>query len=120
MTVTILNIHIVFGTLSVLVGLLCLAVQKRREPHTTLGEIYHLLVLVAVLSGTVLALDPVNPGLLVIGLLTYSFTLVAYISVKRRPRRWLYLHAPCQIASVFFDSDRSRLTVLSRKLKVPC
>ncbi len=101
MTMT-LATHIAFGTGSVLLGLICLAVQKVRGPHSVLGEFYHLTTLVAVASGFLLALDPIDPALIAIAVLTYAFTLGAYISAKRRFRRWLYIHAPCMLLSVFF------------------
>lgn len=104
------TIHIVFGAASVIVGLLCLLVHKVRGPHTLLGESYHLTTLVTTGSGLVLAFDPFDPALLVIAGLTYLFAGIAYLSAKRRFRRWLVVHAPCMLISVFFLVEAAFIT----------
>ncbi len=89
-----LSVHIAAGTTGLVLGPLAMAMQKRRGPHTRLGEAYHWVVLAVCLSAAALAI--VDWGriwwFLPIAAFSYANALVGYVAAKRRRPGWLRWH----------------------------
>jgi hypothetical protein len=90
----ILLAHIALGFIGLVVGPVLMFSRKTAGLHTKLGEFYHWLMLGICASAAALALLDWEHlwGFLWIGLGSYAFAFLGYISAKLRWRKWLVLH----------------------------
>ena len=91
---TILIAHIAMGFVGLVVGPILIFSRKTAGLHTRLGEFYHWVMLGICASAAALALldwEHLWPFLW-IGLGSYAFAFLGYISAKLRWRNWLAPH----------------------------
>lgn len=91
---TILLAHIAMGIVGLVVGPVLMFSRKTDGIHTKLGEFYHWVMLGICASAAALALLDWEQlwGFLWIGLGSYAFAFLGYISGKLRWRKWLIPH----------------------------
>ena len=90
----ILLIHIIAGSMCLLLGLLAGFARKLKGLHTIAGEFYHGFYVVVFLTSVTMAILHWKDSsyLLYIGLFSYSLAITGYIAAKRKRRGWLRLH----------------------------
>lgn len=90
----VLLIHIVCGAGGIILGPVAMNAQKRRGLHTRVGEIYHWLFVVILLTTIVLSLMNWQRFwfLLPVGIGSYGFALLGYAAAKLRWKNWLAFH----------------------------
>jgi hypothetical protein len=89
-----LPLHIVFGSLGILLGPIIMLSKKQRGIHTRLGEIYHWNMLAICLTAIVLAIlewDRLG-WFFYVALFSYSFAFMGYVSGKIRWKSWIFYH----------------------------
>lgn len=89
-----LLIHIFAGAVSLISGGGAMFSRNRREMHTKWGEIYHgayLFVFVTSLTMAIMNWES-SAYLFFIGLFSYSFAFIGYLSIKKKWRNWLSSH----------------------------
>lgn len=89
-----LTLHIMSGTLCLIVGLLAAFSKKRRGRHTFFGEIYHGSYAVVFISAVATAVMhwQQDAYLFFIALFSYGLALFGYLARKRRWHNWLAKH----------------------------
>ncbi|MGH6628358.1 MAG: hypothetical protein ACREB3_01345, partial [Burkholderiales bacterium] len=90
----VLTIHILCGSGGIVLGPIIMQARKLPGWHTRLGEIYHWLFLVIFLSASALSLLEWQRlwWLLPVGIGSYAFALLGYVSAKLRWQNWLKFH----------------------------
>jgi len=94
-------LHIVFGSICLLVGLVAALSKKRRGWHTFLGELYHgsyVLVFISAIVTSIIHWEE-SAYLFYIALFSYGLALFGYIARKRRSQNWLPKHIAGMIGS---------------------
>lgn len=89
-----LTLHIISGTLCLLVGLAAAFSKKQRGRHTFFGEIYHGSYVVVFISAVVTSIMHWEQDaiLFFIALFSYGLALMGYLARKKRPHNWLVKH----------------------------
>lgn len=89
-----LTLHIVSGSLCLLVGLIAICSKKQHGQHTILGELYHGSYVIVFLSAIATALMhwPEDAFLFFIAIFSYGLALSGYLARKRKPLNWLPKH----------------------------
>ncbi|KFN03635.1 DUF2306 domain-containing protein [Bacillus clarus] len=89
-----LAIHILFGTICLISGIVAMYAPKRKGKHTEWGEIYHASYVVIFLTAVILSIlhwDEIA-FLFYIAIISYSFALYGYLARKKRWNNWLQHH----------------------------
>jgi hypothetical protein len=93
----VLSVHVSAGVAGLVLGPIAMFSGKRRGRHTRAGAAYHWVFLALFLSSAVLAvMRPELWWLGLVGLFSYSFALLGYLSARRRWREWLQWHVAGQ------------------------
>ncbi|CAM3103158.1 DUF2306 domain-containing protein [Filibacter tadaridae] len=89
-----LTLHITFGTLCLIVGLIAAFSKKQRGWHTFLGELYHGSYVVVFISAVVTSVMHWQESayLFFIAFFSYGLALYGYQARKRRSHNWLPKH----------------------------
>ncbi len=97
----VLGIHIACGTGGILLGPVVMQAAKRPGTHTKFGAIYHWLFLAIFITTVILCLMNWQTfwWLLPVGVGSYAFALLGYLSAKIRWTNWLIFHITGQGAS---------------------
>jgi hypothetical protein len=90
----VLAVHITLGALGLVLGAVALSARKRRGQHTTVGEVYHWIMLSVCVTAVVVAvLDWQRLWWFVfIATGSYAFALLGYVAAKWRWSGWLRVH----------------------------
>lgn len=90
----VLAFHIACGAGGIILGPIIMRARKMPGVHTQLGEIYHWLFLAIFLSAAALSFMNWERlwWLLPVGVFSYAFALLGYLSAKLRWKNWLYFH----------------------------
>lgn len=90
----VLVIHIACGAGGIILGPIAMRARKMRGWHTRLGEIYHWLFLIIFLTTGALSFMDWQRlwWLLPVGIFSYAFALLGYVSAKLRWKNWLPFH----------------------------
>jgi hypothetical protein len=90
----VLAVHILTGTLGLLLGPLAMRAPKRRGRHTRVGGIYHWNMLLVAVSATALSLLAWSEiwWFTPIAIFSYANALLGYLAVKIRWKGWLPHH----------------------------
>jgi hypothetical protein len=101
---TFVVIHIIIALVSVVSGLLAMLNEKTSRAHTRFGRIYYWSILAAFVTILILSAMrwPHNTHLLVIGLLTISFTYAGRTIAKGKRKNWSRRHTICMGFSYVF------------------
>jgi hypothetical protein len=93
-----LAVHIVAGSLGLVLGPVLFAARKARGLHTVGGELYHWTFLVLFLSAVGLAVLNWEQvwWLGLVGAFSYAFALHGYLAAKRRRPGWIAPHVAGQ------------------------
>lgn len=89
-----LVLHIVAGSICLLIGVVAFSVRKKKGNHTKSGEVYHASYIVIFITAIIMAIlhwDE-SAALFYVALFSYSFALIGYLARKRGWRNWLFLH----------------------------
>lgn len=94
-------LHIVFGSICLLVGLVAALSKKRRGWHTFLGELYHGSYVIVFISAIVTSIIHWEESayLFYIALFSYGLALFGYVARKKRVHNWLPKHVAGMIGS---------------------
>ena len=94
-------LHIVSGSICLLVGLMAVFAKKHRGWHTYLGEIYHTSYVVVFISAIVTSIIhwEASSYLFYIAIFSYWFALFGYMAGKRRRKNWIVRHIAGMIGS---------------------
>jgi len=97
----ILYFHITVALTTFLAAPIALTAPKLRGRHTTIGNLYHWLMLAVCLSAACLAFLHWEESwhLLIIAVTSYSFALRGYLAAKQRKPLWLRTHVSSMLAS---------------------
>lgn len=97
----VLGLHIACGTGGIILGPVVMQAQKRRGTHTRFGTLYHWLFFVIFITTLILCLMNWQKfwWLLPVGVGSYAFALLGYLSAKIRWRNWLAYHVVAQGSS---------------------
>lgn len=89
-----LGLHIVSGTICLMVGLAAAFSKKRRGRHTFFGELYHGAYVVVFISAVVTAMMhwEQDAYLFYIALFSYGMALFGYLARKKRWHNWIAKH----------------------------
>jgi hypothetical protein len=98
MHATFLTIHVLAGSMGLVLGPVAMFASKRRGRHTRIGEVYFWVFVALVASAFVLAaLDWDRLWFLVpVGAFSFAFALLGYLAGKLRRQGWLQLHVTGQ------------------------
>ncbi|MBG9476022.1 alcohol dehydrogenase [Bacillus megaterium] len=90
----ILMIHIAFGVICLLLGILAMSAKKRRGSHTKWGEVYHASYVGVFITAIILSILRWEEiaYLFYVALFSYSFAIYGYLAGKRRWKNWIYHH----------------------------
>lgn len=90
----VLAFHIACGTGGIILGPVVMQARKMPGRHTKFGEIYHWLFLAVFLSASALSIMNWERlwWLLPVGIGSYAFALLGYLSAKLRWQHWLLYH----------------------------
>lgn len=90
----VLLLHITLGVMAMIAGPISMFSRKRRGVHTVAGEFYHWLMLGTCAASALLSfLDWQRIWwFLPIGIGSYAFALLGYVSAKRRWKGWISAH----------------------------
>ena len=90
----ILILHILCGSLGLLIAVGAFFSKKSKGMHTILGNTYHWVFVLLSLSAIALALQDWNNlwWFLAIALFSYSFALVGYLAAKIKWKNWIRFH----------------------------
>lgn len=97
----ILVIHIACGTGGIVLGPVVMQARKMEGTHTKFGVIYHWLFFVIFVSASALSIMQWEKfwWLLPVGVGSYAFALLGYLSARLRWKNWLKYHVTGQGAS---------------------
>src|SRR3712207_565321 len=90
----VLTIHVAAGAAGLVLGPIAMFSAKRRGRHTRTGDAYHWVFFTLFVTAVALALlnwDEVW-WLAFVGLFSYAFALLGFLSAKLRWREWLQFH----------------------------
>ncbi|MGM8212019.1 DUF2306 domain-containing protein [Virgibacillus sp. W0430] len=89
-----LTLHIISGTVCLIVGLIAAISKKKRGWHTSLGELYHGAYVVVFITAIVTSIMNWQDSayLFFIALFSYGLALFGYLARKRRTHNWLPRH----------------------------
>lgn len=89
-----LTLHIISGTLCLIIGLIAAFSKKQSGRHTFLGELYHGFYVIVFVSAVVTSVMHWHESayLFFIALFSYSLALFGYLARKRHVRNWLPKH----------------------------
>lgn len=79
-----LTIHILFGTICLITGIVAMVAQKKKGKHTEWGEIYHASYVVITLTAIILSIinwDKIA-YLFYVAIFSYSFAIYGYLARK--------------------------------------
>ena|SRR5690625_230299 len=96
-----ITLHIISGTICLIVGLLAVFAKKQRGWHTFVGELYHGSYVVVFLSAIVTSVIHWEESayLFFIALFSYGLALFGYLARKRRSQNWLPKHIAGMVGS---------------------
>lgn len=89
-----LTIHILFGTICLITGIIAMVAQKKKGKHTEWGEIYHASYVVITVTAIILSIinwDKIA-YLFYVAIFSYSFAIYGYLARKKRWKNWLHHH----------------------------
>lgn len=89
-----LTLHIIAGSVCLIVGAVSAFAKKRKGLHTVLGEVYHGFYVVILLTSVIMAIMHwlESAYLFYIGIFSYSLALYGYLAKKLMWRDWLGKH----------------------------
>ncbi|HET7579984.1 MAG TPA: DUF2306 domain-containing protein [Bacillales bacterium] len=89
-----LIVHIIAGSICLVVGLCAALFKKRRGKHTRFGQSYHWFYVVVFLTAVVMAIMHWEQiaFLFYIALFSYSFACLGYLAAKIRWANWIKAH----------------------------
>ncbi|CAM4257250.1 DUF2306 domain-containing protein [Bacillus paramycoides] len=90
----ILIIHILFGAICLITGIVAMLAQKKKGKHTEWGEIYHASYVVITITAIILSLlnwDKIA-YLFYVAIISYAFAIYGYLARKKRWKNWLGHH----------------------------
>lgn len=79
-----LTIHILFGTICLITGIVAMVAQKKKGKHTEWGEIYHASYVVITLTAIILSIinwDKIA-YLFYVAIFSYAFAIYGYLARK--------------------------------------
>ena len=96
-----ITLHIVFGSVCLIVGLLAAFSKKQRGRHTLFGELYHGSYVIVFISAIVTSIIHWHESayLFYIALFSYGLALFGYVARKKRVHNWLPKHIAGMVGS---------------------
>ncbi|MEC2324364.1 DUF2306 domain-containing protein [Lederbergia lenta] len=96
-----LLIHIFAGTVCLISGIGAMSSKKKRGMHSLWGEIYHSAFVVVFVTSLIMAIMNWENSayLFFIGVFSYSFAFIGYLSAKNKWKNWLALHISGMLGS---------------------
>lgn len=92
--VFLLSLHILFGSICLLTGLVAMIARKKRGNHTKWGEVYHASYVGVAITAVILALmrwDQIA-YLFYVAIFSYALAFYGYIAKKKKWKDWLQHH----------------------------
>jgi len=89
-----LNFHIACGVFALVLGPVSMYARKLRGLHTNVGELYHWVFLCICISACALAVLEWQRlwWFIPVGIFSYAFALLGYLSARLRWKNWLSYH----------------------------
>jgi hypothetical protein len=97
----ILWLHILAGSLGLILGPIAMGSQKRKGLHTQIGIVYFYLMSLVCLSALILAIMNWNQSwwFSLIAVFSFSFALKGYLAAKKKGKNWLPKHISGMLGS---------------------